>query len=63
MLEHEKNILEQISFDKDLFKTELMYSLERMKTYEVFQLRQWVKEKFGATHSDVIGDVYQVFLH
>ena len=58
MLEHQKLILEKVSNNKELFRKELVKSLKWLKSYEIFKLHAWLKEKFYLTHGDIIKDVF-----
>ena len=58
MLEHQKTVLRNVSHDRDLFRKELKKSIVWLKSYEVYKLYVWVKEKFGKTHGDIISDVF-----
>jgi len=58
MLEHQKIVLQNISHDKELFAKELRKSLVWLKSYEVFLLHTWVKEKYGNIHNDVIREIF-----
>ena len=59
MLEHQKMLLKQISYDKDLFRKEIVKSFRWLKSYEIILLHQWLKDNFGRTHSDVIREVFE----
>jgi len=59
MLEHQKSILEELSYDKELFRKEIVKSFKWLKSYEILQLHHWLKESFGQTHGDVIKDIFQ----
>jgi hypothetical protein len=61
MLEHQKLLLEKLSTDKASFKKELIKSFMWLKSYEIFNLLKWVKEKYGTTHQKIIEDVYSDF--
>ncbi|UCH13339.1 MAG: hypothetical protein JSV22_09500 [Bacteroidales bacterium] len=58
MLEHQKLILEKVSHNKELFRKELVKSLMWLKSYEIFRLHVWLKQKFYLTHGDIIEDVF-----
>jgi len=58
MLEHQKMVLQNLSHDKELFAKELRKSLTWLKSYEVFLLHTWVKEKYGNIHNDVIREIF-----
>ncbi len=59
MLDHQKSILEQLSYDKDLFRKEIVKSFRWLKSYEILKLHAWLTDKYGQSHSDVIKDVFQ----
>jgi hypothetical protein len=59
MLEHQKLILEKVSNDRELFKKELVKSLKWLKSYEIYQLYAWLKQKYYLTHGDIIKDVFE----
>ena len=58
MLEHQKLVLQNVSHDKELFRKELKKSIIWLKSYDVYKLHAWVKDKFGKTHRDIINDVF-----
>lgn len=58
MLEHQKKVLTSVSFDKPLFRKELIKSLSWLNEEEQIQLAKWVKENFAHLHSDIIMDVF-----
>jgi hypothetical protein len=58
MLEHQKMVLKGISFDKTLFKKELIKSLSWLSKEEQTKLLTWVKENFSYKYADVIIDVF-----
>lgn len=59
MLEHQKILLEQLSYDKGLFRKEIIKSFKWLKSYEIVQLYSWLKEQYGSTHGEVIRDVFE----
>jgi hypothetical protein len=59
MLEHQKRILKQISYDRELFRKEIVKSFKWLKSYEIIMLHKWLKENFGRTHNDVIQEVFE----
>jgi hypothetical protein len=59
MLERHKLLIEQLSYDKDLFRKEILKSFWWLKSYEIIQLYVWLKKNFGRTHGDVIRDVFE----
>ncbi|MBN2520174.1 MAG: hypothetical protein JXB17_06700 [Bacteroidales bacterium] len=58
MLELQQLTLENICSDKDLFKKELIKSVKWLQSYEIFQLRKWLKNNYHETHGDVISEVF-----
>lgn len=54
MLEYQKMILEKVSFDKRIFKKELVKSAKWLIPDEFFQLIEWVRQKFGPSYSEAI---------
>lgn len=59
MLEHQKLILEKVSNNKELFRKELVKSLKWLKSYEIYRLHSWLKEKFYLKHREIIEDVFE----
>jgi hypothetical protein len=59
MLEHQKMLLEQLSYDKELFRKEIVKSFKWLKSYEIIMLYKWLKENYGRTHSEVIHEVFE----
>ena len=57
MLEHQKLVLKNVSYDKDLFKKELIKSFAWLNAYELTQLRVWLNANFKNTHWEVIKDI------
>lgn len=53
-----KKILENISYDKALFRKELIKSFGWLKSYELLELYKWVQDKYMHMHSDVISEVF-----
>lgn len=60
MFEYTKQILTKVSFDKSLFKKELIKALRLLKKDERLLLKVWCVASF-ATYSDVIVDVFRKF--
>ena len=50
-----------MSNNKELFRKELVKSLKWLKSYEIFKLHAWLKEKFYLTHGDIIKDVKKTY--
>jgi hypothetical protein len=59
MLDRQIKLLEKISYDKNLFKREIIKSFRWLKSYEIVLLHKWLKKNYGKTHSDVIRDVFE----
>lgn len=59
MLEHQMAILEQVSDDSELFRKEIVKSFKWLKSYEILQLHQWLKEKYQHEHGKLIQDIFQ----
>ena len=60
MFEYTKQILTKVSFDKSLFRKELIKSLRLLKKEERLLLKVWCVATF-ATYSDVIIDTFRKF--
>jgi len=59
MLDHQKFILDQLAFDKDLFRKEILKSFQWLKSYEIIQLHRWLKDKYSKTHGDIIKNIFE----
>ncbi|MBN1598748.1 MAG: hypothetical protein JW894_10670 [Bacteroidales bacterium] len=59
MLEHQKKVLEQLSYDKVLFRKEILKSFRWLKSYEIIMLHNWLKDNYGQKYPDVIQDVFE----
>lgn len=59
MLDHQKIILEQLSYDKELFRKEIIKSFKWLKSYEIIMLRKWLKDNYSETHADIIHEVFE----
>ncbi|MBN2487208.1 MAG: hypothetical protein JXB34_14635 [Bacteroidales bacterium] len=59
MLDHQKFVLDQLAFDKELFRKEIVKSFKWLKSYEILQLHHWLKEKYYRTHGDIINEIFQ----
>ena len=58
MLQYTKKILTKVSFDKKLFRKELIKGRRLLKTADERQkLMIWALATFGATYADVITEV------
>lgn len=54
MLEHQKLVLKNISYDKDLFRKELSKSVNWLKTSDLYKLFEWLRSKYWETHEEII---------
>lgn len=54
MYELTKHILEKVSFDKSLFRKELIKARKFLKKEELLLLRLWCLATFGHLYKDVI---------
>ncbi len=59
MYEMSKKILERVSFDKALFKKELMKALKWLKPDEKLLLKVWCLSTFGHMYKDVILETFR----
>tara|TARA_R110002049_G_scaffold215987_4_gene387399 strand:- start:869 stop:1054 length:186 start_codon:yes stop_codon:yes gene_type:complete len=60
MYEFSKRILQKVSFDKDLFRKELMKAKRWLKRDESLMLKAWCLANFGHLYADTIMDVYEM---
>ncbi|MCU0432038.1 MAG: hypothetical protein MUC87_01135 [Bacteroidia bacterium] len=58
MLEFSKNILEKVSFDRQLFYKELVKAARWVKPDEKLLLKAWCLATFGHVYGDLIRDVF-----
>ena len=58
MLELQQLTLQNLCCDKELFKKELIKSIKWLHSYEIFQLRRWLKNNYYETHGDIISEVF-----
>jgi hypothetical protein len=58
MLELSKNILYKVSFDKKLFRKELVKAIKWINKDEIVLLRAWSIATFGHLYGDVIKEVF-----
>lgn len=59
MLEHQKKVIENLSYDKGLFTKELLKSSKWLKVSELNKLFHWLRQKYWSTHKDEIVLVWQ----
>ena len=57
MFEYTKEILQKVSFDKQLFRKELVKALKWLKPDEKKMLMVWAISNFGNKYMDVIHQV------
>lgn len=50
MLEYAKMILQKVSFDQGLFRTELYKAIRKLMQEEVSELKKWCLETFGVSY-------------
>ncbi|HLN53134.1 MAG TPA: hypothetical protein VK212_05455 [Lentimicrobium sp.] len=61
MLEYTKTVLEKVSFNRDLFKKELVKSKKLLKEDEVELLQNWCRMSFTEKYPDIIGEVFEAY--
>ncbi|MGP8215867.1 MAG: hypothetical protein ACLQQ4_09915 [Bacteroidia bacterium] len=59
MLELSKKILERVSFDRSLFRKELMKAAMWLKPNEKLLLQVWCLSTFGHMYKDIIIEVFR----
>lgn len=59
MYELSKHILEKVSFDKFLFRKELIKAINWLKNDEHLLLKSWCIITFGHIYKDMIFEVFQ----
>lgn len=59
MLEHQKLILENVKFDKDLFSKELSKSVKWLSSQEITDLQNWCYKNFNDKYTDIIKKVFE----
>ncbi|MEM7161933.1 MAG: hypothetical protein AAF487_05765 [Bacteroidota bacterium] len=58
MLEFSKKILRKVSFDRQLFKKELIKSFKWLNKEEIMALKVWCIAQFGSQYSDIIVEAF-----
>ncbi len=53
-LEYSKEILQKVSFSKELFEKELLKSKRSIKSTDVLDLKLWCENQFAARYPGVI---------
>lgn len=59
MLEHQIIVLENVSHSKELFKKELLKSLNWLEEEEILQLKEWLMHNIAEDYSEVIQDILE----
>lgn len=59
MLEHQKLIIAKVSHSREMFRKEIIKSFKWLKSYEIIDLRKWLKENYGVKHADTIREVFE----
>ena len=62
MYELTKTTLEKVSFDKQLFKKELLKGIKWLKKDEAIMLKVWCLATFGNQYSSIIREVFKRML-
>lgn len=61
MLEYSKTILQKVSFNRDLFRKELIKSMRWLRKEEIILLQIWCMVTFNDQYRDIIRDVFYNF--
>ncbi len=56
MLEHQMKILSELSFDKALFRNELMKAFKWLSNTELQTLCTWLKNNFSNLYNDLMNE-------
>ena len=59
MFEYSKEILTKVSFDRNLFKKELLKAIKWLKADERKLLMLWCLTTFGNRYSDIISQAFK----
>jgi len=62
MMEFSKQVLQKVSFDKRLFKKELLKARRWLGQHDQLVLKAWCLATFGHVYKDVIIEVFQTTL-
>lgn len=60
MYEFSKKVLQKVSFDKALFRKELVKAKKWLKREELIMLKTWCLANFGHLYGDTIIDVFEL---
>lgn len=63
MLEYSKTILQKVSFNRELFRKELVKSVRWLHKEEIILLQIWCLATFNDTYSDILSDVFFQLSH
>lgn len=58
MLQYQKTILDKVSFDKQLFRKELIKSFKWLSASEIDELHQWAEMVHKDNYADVLTEVF-----
>ena len=50
MLDYTKEVLEKVSFDRELFNKEIKKAMDYLMEHEVRELEQWCVNRFGPNY-------------
>lgn len=56
MLEHQKLVLQNVAYNKEIFRKEIFKSLAWLCSKDAINLYIWLTENYGDTHSDILQD-------
>lgn len=59
MYELSKKVLTRVSFDRNLFRKELLKAIKWLKPKESLMLKAWCLATFGHVYKDVILEVFE----
>lgn len=59
MFEYTKQVLQKVSFDRELFRKELYKALQWLKNDERKMLMMWCIATFGAKYMDIIQQAFK----
>ncbi|MBW6490561.1 MAG: hypothetical protein K0B15_05125 [Lentimicrobium sp.] len=63
MLEYSKTILQKVSFNRDLFRKELIKSMRWLRKEEIILLQIWCLVTFNDKYSEIIREVFYNISH
>lgn len=62
MLAHQKKVLQNVCYDKELFKKELYKCLAWLEKEEIEELVEWLKSNYWSTNSQEIIAVFRIYM-